>query len=67
MTTKQYLAALAKLGLTPSGKQTAEAIGLTLRQAQRIAAGESDVHPAVAKLLRLMIEYKIPPDRVPAA
>lgn len=55
MTTKQYLDALRKLDLTPSGNATAEALGLSKRQAQRIAAGDSPVPKPVAKLLRLMI------------
>ncbi len=53
MTTHQYLAALKKLGLTPAGKATAEALGLSLRQCQRIAAGARVPEP-VAKLLDLM-------------
>lgn len=65
MTRRQYLIALGELGLTPAGKQTAETIGLTLRQAQRIAAGASRVPGPVARLLRLMIHYRIPPDAVP--
>jgi hypothetical protein len=52
MTTKQYLAVLKKLGLTPSGKATAEAFGLSLRQCQRIAAGTTPVPKTVALLLR---------------
>lgn len=53
MTTKQYLAALKELGLTPSGKGTAAALGLSLRQVQRIAAGQAAVPGPVAKLLDL--------------
>jgi hypothetical protein len=49
MTTKQYLAALQKLGLTP------EALGLSLRQCQRIAAGQCAVPGTLARLLALMI------------
>ncbi len=35
MTKKQFLQALQSLGLTPSGKTTADALGLSLRSAQR--------------------------------
>lgn len=56
MTTKQYLAALAKLGLTPAGKATAAALGLSLRQCQRIAAGRAPVPEPVAILLELSVE-----------
>jgi hypothetical protein len=64
MTSKQYLAALHKLGLSPSGKATAEALGLSLRQCQRIAAGESAVPEPVAKLLRVMIRLELKPSDV---
>lgn len=56
MTTKQYLAALQKLGLTRVGKATAEALGLSLRQCQRIAMGQAPVPKPVAKLLTLLVE-----------
>lgn len=39
MTRDQYLAALKHLGLTTAGKATAEALGVSLRQAQHYAAG----------------------------
>ena len=55
MTTAQYLAALRKLGLTPSSKLAAEALGVSLRQAQYYAAGRPIPAP-VAKLLRLMVD-----------
>ena len=59
MTTKQYLAALKTLGLTPASLKTAAAIGLSPRQARRVAAGESHVPEPVAKLLRLVIAHEI--------
>lgn len=58
MTTKQYLAALKKLGLTPAGRGTAEALGLSLRQVQRIAAGQA-VPETVALLLRMYLKHGI--------
>lgn len=60
MTTKQYLAALKKLDLTPSGKATAAALGLSLRQCQRIASGESSVPGAVALLIGMYLRFGIP-------
>lgn len=57
MTTKQYLAALKKLGLTPSGKATAAALGLTLRQCQRLAAGDQKVSATVALLLAMYLRH----------
>lgn len=59
MTQKQYLAALAKLGLTPSGKRTAELLGLSLRQCQRLAAG-GNVSATVALLLRMYERHGLP-------
>lgn len=60
MTTKQFLAALKSLGLTPAGKATAEALGLSLRQCQRIAAGGSGVPESVAKLLEMYKRHGMP-------
>lgn len=59
MTKKQYLAALKKLGLTPSGKATAAALGLTVRQCQRYAAG-TPVTPMLALLLRMYLAHGLP-------
>jgi hypothetical protein len=56
MTTAQYLKALRALGLTPASKATATALGLSLRQAQRIAAGESKVPGPVAQLLACLLK-----------
>ena len=55
----QYLDALRKLGLRPHDKSTARALGLSLRQCQRIAAGESRVPGPVAKLLRLALQRHV--------
>ena len=57
MTTKQYLAALEELGLTVAGKRTAEALGLGLRQCQRISVGKAPVPGPVEKLLALYLKY----------
>ncbi len=69
VTTKQYLAALKKLGLTPAGNATAAALGLSVRHCMRLAAGARVTAP-VARLLQLMLERrgpaplgKIPTDR----
>lgn len=55
MTTAAYLKALKKLSLTPASNATAAALGVTVRQCQRYAAGDPVPEP-IAKLLRLMIE-----------
>lgn len=60
MTARQYLAALKSLGLTPSGKATADVLGLSLRQCQRFAAGDSEVPGSVAKLLEAYQRHGLP-------
>jgi len=55
MTTTQYLAALKKLSLTRASHATADTLGLSLRQCQRIAAG-ADIPKPVALLLRALLE-----------
>ena len=53
MTARQFDAALSKLGL--SVYASAPLLGISLRQAQRYSAGETEVNPTVAKLLRAML------------
>jgi hypothetical protein len=62
MTHEQYRRALKKLGLTVAGKATAKALGLGLRQCQRIAAGDGPVPAPVELLLRLYLIYGLPDD-----
>ncbi len=57
MTDKQFRAALDKLGLTIVG--AAPYLGVSRRQAQRIAAGDSPVPEPVAKLLKVVIKHGI--------
>ena len=60
MTRKQYLAALNKLGLTPSGEATMAALGISLRQCQRLATGDRPVTPPVALLLAMYLKHGLP-------
>lgn len=55
MTTAEYLAALKKLGMTRASKVTAEALGLSVRQCQRIAAGTAPVPMPVERLLKMYL------------
>lgn len=59
MTTKQYLAAVRLLGLTPAGKATAAALGLSLRQLARYAAGGA-IPETTALLLRMYLAHGLP-------
>lgn len=52
MTAAQYIAALARLGLTPSSRAVEEALGISLRSSQRYAAGERRVPKTVELLLQ---------------
>jgi hypothetical protein len=60
ITTKKYLAKLEQLGLTPSGQATVAALGLKLRQCQRISAGDREVPETVALLLDMYLKHGVP-------
>lgn len=58
MTTKQYLAALERLGLTPFSKATADALGIKPRMTRYYASGAAAI-PAWAEItLRLYLSRK---------
>jgi hypothetical protein len=68
MRTKQFLAMLRRRDLPPNGRRTAAALGLSLRQLQRISAGQAPVPRPVALLLIAYAKYGVPnplwnPDR----
>jgi hypothetical protein len=62
MSTSAYNAIISKMGLSQiaAGKM----LGLSPRQSQRVASGESPVPLPVAKLLRLIVQRKIKPEDV---
>lgn len=51
MTPAQYIAALARLGLTPASKAGAGAVGVCVRTSQRYAAGKTPIPKTVELLL----------------
>ncbi len=55
MTTQEYLDALRRLGLTPTYKATAKALGLTTRQCENLAKGKSKVRETLAKLINELL------------
>lgn len=65
MTSKQYVAALKRLGLTPASKHTAARLGLTLSQIQKIAAGRSPVTDQLALLLAMYLRHGLPEEDLP--
>src|SRR5207244_5034554 len=67
MTTKQYLAALKKLGLTPHGIRTAKVLGQSHRQVQRFAAGEAPIPEPVALLIGMYQKHGLPDDGGPSS
>ena len=62
MTATQYRTALNKLDLSIVG--AAPVLGISRRQSQRIAAEDSPVPAPLAKLLKLMIKYKVAVEEV---
>ena len=62
MTVKDFDRALDALGLTPSGALTALCVGLSLRQAQRLAAGERQLSDQTRLLLAMYLRHGIPPE-----
>jgi hypothetical protein len=62
MTTKQYLTALKRLGLTPASQTTVRVLGMSLRQIQSFKSGEQAVPRPVALLLRMYVDHGIPAD-----
>lgn len=57
MTTKEYRAALDKLGMTIVG--AAPVLGISRRHSQRIAGGGTPVPAPVEKLLKLMLKHGV--------
>jgi len=62
MTPKQYIEAIARLGLTQVA--AGEFLGVDPRQSRRWVAGDARVPESAAKLLRLMIRLNLKPEDV---
>jgi hypothetical protein len=62
-----YLDALERLGLPPTDPNTAIALGVTLRQVQRYAAGELEPPLQVMLLLRMYLKHPASLDSLLAA
>lgn len=56
--TRNYLAALEILELTPFGKDTATTLGLKMRQLANLAAGRSIPTPTLWRLIEALIALK---------
>ncbi len=62
MTPAQFRAAIAKLGLSQEGAGLW--LGLSARQGQRYATGETAIPEPVTKLLNLVIRLELDPKEV---
>lgn len=58
MTPKQYVANLKKLGL--SVYASGPILGISMRQSQRYASGETEIPATIAKLLEIYTQHGIP-------
>jgi hypothetical protein len=58
----EYQKAIDALGLSQVG--ASRFFGVSPNTSPRWARGETPVHPAVAKLLRVMLHYKLTPEDV---
>lgn len=62
MSTTAYNEAIGKLDLSQIA--AGKVLGLSPRQSQRVASGDSPVPAPVAKLLRAILRFKLPLDKV---
>ena len=62
MNHKQYLAALKRLGLSPTGKATQAALGVGKQPLLRLSSGKQAVSKTVALLLAMYLKHGIPDD-----
>jgi hypothetical protein len=60
MRTEQFLQALSRLNLRPASLRTAEALGLSRRQLQRISAGHTPVSRTLALLVIAYLKHGVP-------
>jgi hypothetical protein len=60
MSERQFVAALKKLGLGVASQRTAAALGVGIRQCQRLAVGEQPVPPPVERLLKMYLQHGLP-------
>lgn len=60
MSCVEYLEALEELELQPQSRRTAELLGLSVRQAQRLALGEQNVTDTIARLISMYQRHGLP-------
>ena len=65
MSARQFTIALKKLRLGVASQRTAAALGIGIRQVQRIAVGEQPVMPPVERLLKMYVNHGLPDEYLP--
>lgn len=60
MTTRQYLAALKKLGLSPHSNATRRLLGVSARSLAYMAKGDVPIAGPVALLLAMYVKHGLP-------
>lgn len=62
---KKFRAILDELDLGVASQRTADALGLGIRQSQRLAAGEQPVPPPLERLLKMYLKHGLPDEYLP--
>jgi hypothetical protein len=62
---KKFREALDRLGLTVASQRTEQALGISIRQSQRLAVGEQPVPPPLDRLLKMYIKHGLPDEYLP--
>jgi hypothetical protein len=65
MSESQFRGALKKLGLTVASQRTAAALGISIRQCQRLAVGEQPVPLPMERLLKMYVDHGLPDEYLP--
>jgi hypothetical protein len=60
MSARMFRNALEKLGLTVAGQRTAKALGIGIRNCQRLAVGERPVPRPIELLLQMYLTHGLP-------
>jgi hypothetical protein len=66
MSREEYLRALKELGLKHASKKTSDALGVTVRQAQKYASGKAAIPKPIALLVNCYLEILYAETRWPA-
>jgi hypothetical protein len=65
MSAQTFQRTLKKLGLGVASQRTAAALGVGIRQCQRLAAGEQPVPPPLERLLKMYLKHGLPDEYLP--